>query len=229
SLGCATREEHARRIGHVEETRDTLAGLVIPIRSPHRERVRAPVRVGVVVLIEITDRVEHDVGLLRRRRGIEVVQTGARRQQGKVRAPRLHLRLGLTRTFPSSARTSYTGSGSTAGPRHTAPVRHEYCVPCQTHSIVPSLFNVPSDIGNSACVQALCTAPIVPRKLNRQISSPSTVVTARSSPSGTSSIFATISNSVTSVRPPSSGQVASRLHHDAASSSGSSSLDTWAT
>ena len=173
--------------------------------------------IGVVVLVVGAHRVEHRAGFLRRRRGIQVVQGRASGKERKIAArseagcpgPSLlgsplsarssarnfaHGILRRTFTFPSSTRTSYTATGSIAGPRRTSPVRHEYCAPCQTHSIVPSFRSVPSDSGNSACVQTLCTAPTRPRKLKRQISSPADVRTPNNEPSAKSATAATVSN-----------------------------------
>src|SRR6185436_3814223 len=58
--------------------------LVIPLGRTRRELVRAPVRIGVVVLVIRHHRIEHGARLLRRRRRVEVVQVRILCEKGEV-------------------------------------------------------------------------------------------------------------------------------------------------
>src|SRR5205823_1803547 len=63
-LGRSPREDQRRRVDDAEKVRDALARVVIPLRGARRQLVRAAVRVRVVVLVVLPDRVEHDRGFL---------------------------------------------------------------------------------------------------------------------------------------------------------------------
>ena len=160
-LGGATREYQAFGIGDTNKLCDALPSGVVAVRRATRERVRAAMRIGVVVLVVVAHRVEHHTRFLRCGGRVEVMQFRAGGEQGKIGATRIdHVTVAagalcwaLTSTRPAAVRTSYTGNGCSAGCRRTTPVRQSNRAPCQRHSSVPSPCSTPSEIRNSACVQ----------------------------------------------------------------------------
>src|SRR6185437_2392175 len=147
----AAREDQAIAVAHAEERGDAGARIVIPLRGAHRELVRAPMRIRVVVLIELPDRIQYDARLLRRCGRIQIDEPWRRREQRKFGSGQgAHHRMRApTQIASCSMRTWYTGNASIAGKRFTAPVRQSYRAPCHAHSMMPPGSSAPSDIANS--------------------------------------------------------------------------------
>jgi len=83
---CGTsREDEAVGVADAEESGDALARLGVALRRANRQRIRAAMRIRVRRFIKITERVQNDAGLLRRRGRIEVVEpriVGEQREVG---------------------------------------------------------------------------------------------------------------------------------------------------
>jgi hypothetical protein len=73
-------------IGDTEESGDALARSVVSLRRTYRQRVGAAVRVCVIALVKVPDRVEHARRLLRGGRGVQVVEIGIRGKERKIGA-----------------------------------------------------------------------------------------------------------------------------------------------
>src|SRR5207244_8383072 len=83
----SAREDQRRGVDDAEEIRDTLARVVVSLRGSRRQLVGASMRVRVVVLVVLPNGVEYGRWLLRRRRGIQVVQLRTRREKREVGLP----------------------------------------------------------------------------------------------------------------------------------------------
>ena len=88
-LGRAPDEDDLLRLARSEQRGDLAPGALVRVGGPRRQRVRAAVDVGVVVLVEVAERVDHRLRLLGGRCVVEPDQTLAvdlLLERGKVTA-----------------------------------------------------------------------------------------------------------------------------------------------
>ena len=90
----AACEDEAVGIANAEKLGDPQTRLVVALGRPHGKRVRAAMWVCVRRIVEISQRIEHDLWLLRCRCRIEVVQARIVDEQRKIR-PKPQVRMKL--------------------------------------------------------------------------------------------------------------------------------------